>query len=55
MPIHEHEPTFKGRAFLWAGVGFGLLFLVVFLTHGFGLMDGSGKSASAPESMVRQD
>lgn len=54
MPIHEHEPSLRGRAFLWAGVGFGLLFLVVFLTHGFGLMDGSGKSASAPESMVRQ-
>src|ERR1700722_3023277 len=54
MPIHEHEPTFKGRAFLGAGVGFGLLFLVVFLTHGFGLMGGAGKSASPPEPMVRQ-
>jgi cobalt-zinc-cadmium efflux system membrane fusion protein len=54
MPIHEHEPTLRGRAFLWAGVGFGLLFLVVFLTHGFGLMSGAGKSASGPEPMVRQ-
>jgi membrane fusion protein, heavy metal efflux system len=54
MPIHEHEPTLRGRAFLWAGVGLGLLFLIVFLTHGFGLMGGAGKSAGEPEPMVRQ-
>jgi cobalt-zinc-cadmium efflux system membrane fusion protein len=54
MPLHEHEPTFKGRAFLWGGLGFGLLFLAVFLTHGFGWLGGPTKSASAAEPMLRQ-
>jgi cobalt-zinc-cadmium efflux system membrane fusion protein len=54
MPLHEHEPTLRGRAFLWGGVGFGVLFLAVFLTRGFGLLGGPGKPAEAPESMVRQ-
>jgi cobalt-zinc-cadmium efflux system membrane fusion protein len=54
MPIHDHEPTFRGRAFLWAGIGLGLLFLVAFLARGFGLFGGSGKGAEEPELMVRQ-
>src|ERR1700722_14616085 len=54
MPIHEHEPTLRGRAFLWAGIGFGALFLIVFLTHGFGWMGGAGKSSSGAEPMLRQ-
>jgi cobalt-zinc-cadmium efflux system membrane fusion protein len=54
MPLHEHEPTLRGRAFLWGGVGFGVLFLAVFLTRGFGLLGGPSKPAEAPESMVRQ-
>jgi cobalt-zinc-cadmium efflux system membrane fusion protein len=54
MPLHEHEPTLRGRAFLWGGVGFGALFLAVFLTRGFGLFGGRGKGAEAPQSMVRQ-
>ena len=54
MPLHEHEPTLRGRAFLWGGVGFGALFLAVFLTRGFGLLGGSGKGTEAPELMVRQ-
>src|SRR5277367_119959 len=53
MPIHEHEPTLRGRAFLWAGVGLGVLFLVVFLTHGFGLF-GSKQGAEQADLMVRQ-
>jgi cobalt-zinc-cadmium efflux system membrane fusion protein len=54
MAIHEHEPTFRGKAFLWGGVGLGLLFLAAFLTRGFGLLGGSGKAASEPMAMVRQ-
>jgi cobalt-zinc-cadmium efflux system membrane fusion protein len=54
MAIHEHEPTFRGKAFLWAGVGLGLLFLAAFLTRGFGLLGGSGKAAAEPQAMVRQ-
>jgi cobalt-zinc-cadmium efflux system membrane fusion protein len=54
MPLHEHEPTLRGRAFLWGGVGLGVLFLAVFLTRGFGLLGGPGKGLEAPELMVRQ-
>jgi cobalt-zinc-cadmium efflux system membrane fusion protein len=54
MPIHDHEPTFRGGAFLWGGIGLGLLFLVALLTHGFGLLGGSGKGTEAPALMVRQ-
>ena len=54
MPLHEHEPNMRGRAFLWGGVGFGVLFLALFLTRGFGLLGGPGKGAEEPESMVRQ-
>src|ERR1700678_225237 len=54
MPIHDHEPTFRGRAFLWGGLGLGLLFLAVFLTRGFGLLGGSGKGREEPQLMVRQ-
>jgi cobalt-zinc-cadmium efflux system membrane fusion protein len=54
MAIHEHEPTLRGKAFLWGGLGLGLLFLAAFLTRGFGLMGGSGKADSEPQAMVRQ-
>jgi cobalt-zinc-cadmium efflux system membrane fusion protein len=54
MPIHDHEPSFRGRAFLWGGVGLGLLFLAAVFTRGFGLLGGSGKAAEEPASMVRQ-
>jgi membrane fusion protein, heavy metal efflux system len=54
MPIHDHQPSFRGRAFLWGGLGFGLLLLAMLLTHGFGLLGGNGKSTPEPELMVRQ-
>jgi cobalt-zinc-cadmium efflux system membrane fusion protein len=54
MPLHEHEPTLRGRAFLWGGVGLGVLFLAVFLTRGFGLLGGPGNGAEAPQLMVRK-
>jgi cobalt-zinc-cadmium efflux system membrane fusion protein len=54
MPLHEHEPTMRGRAFLWGGIGLGLLFLAVVLTKGFGLLGGSAKGAEEPASMLRQ-
>ena len=38
MPIHDHEPNFRGAVFLWGGIGLGLLLLVLLLTHGFGLL-----------------
>ncbi|MGO9993351.1 MAG: efflux RND transporter periplasmic adaptor subunit [Steroidobacteraceae bacterium] len=54
MPIHDHEPSSRGRAFLWGGIGLGLLFLVGVFTHGFGLLGGPEKSAGEPDLMTRQ-
>jgi cobalt-zinc-cadmium efflux system membrane fusion protein len=54
MPNNDHESTMHGRVFLWGGVVFGVLFLVLLLTRGFGLLGGSEKRAEAPESMQRQ-
>jgi membrane fusion protein, heavy metal efflux system len=54
MPIHDHEPSVRGGAFLWGGIGLGLLFLAALLTHGFGLLEPSVSGAAAPELMVRQ-
>lgn len=54
MPIHDHEPSFRGGAFLWGGIGLGLLLLVALLTHGFGLRSGAGHAPAEPELLVRQ-
>jgi cobalt-zinc-cadmium efflux system membrane fusion protein len=53
MPIHDHQPTRRGGAFLWSGIGLGILLLAVLLTHGFGLFSG-GKAAAEPDLMTRQ-
>jgi membrane fusion protein, heavy metal efflux system len=53
MPIHDHKPTRRGGAFLWGGIGLGILLLAVLLTHGFGLFS-RGKTAAEPELMTRQ-
>jgi cobalt-zinc-cadmium efflux system membrane fusion protein len=54
MPLHDHEPTLQGRAFLWGGIGLGLLLLAALLTHGFGLLGGAGKAEAPPALLVRQ-
>ena len=54
MPIHDHQPSFRGRASLWGGVGLGVLFLAVLFTRGFGLLSGSGKGVQEPTAMIRQ-
>ena len=54
MPIHEHEPNLRGRAFLWGGLGLGLLFLALALTRGFGLLGERGKGQQEPVLMIRQ-
>src|ERR1700723_1929612 len=54
MPIHDHEPNFRGGVFLWGGIGLGLLLLVTLLTQGFGLLNRSDKGSSTPDLMVRQ-
>jgi len=54
MPIHDHQPAFRGRAFFWGGILLGMLFLVGFLTHGFGLLKDRGKGPEVPDLMTRQ-
>ena len=54
MPIHDHQPSFAGRAFLWGGLGLGVLCLAALLTHGFGLLAGNGKNGEPPALLVRE-
>ena len=54
MPIHDHEPSSRGRFFLWGGLAAGLLFLALMLTHGFGLLRGSDKGSGQTDLMTRQ-
>jgi membrane fusion protein, heavy metal efflux system len=54
MPIHDHHPAFRGRAFFWGGIGLGLLLVAFLLSHGFGLMGGAAKVAEGPAWMQRQ-
>jgi cobalt-zinc-cadmium efflux system membrane fusion protein len=53
MPIHDHKPTRRGGAFLWGGIGLGILLLAALLTHGFGLFNG-GRAPAEPDLMTRQ-
>ncbi len=54
MPIHDHQPSRRGGAFLWGGIILGALFLSGLLTHGFGLFRESAGSAAQPDLMTRQ-
>ena len=54
MPIHDHQPSSRGRAFFWGGLGLGVLFLAALVTRGFGLWGGSSKGLEAPALMTRQ-
>jgi cobalt-zinc-cadmium efflux system membrane fusion protein len=54
MPIYDHQPSSRGSAFLWGGIGLGLVFLVAVFTHGFGLLGGSAKGGGEPELLTRQ-
>jgi cobalt-zinc-cadmium efflux system membrane fusion protein len=54
MAIHDHQPSSRGRAFFWGGIGLGLVFLAALFTHGFGLVGQSAKGGGAPDLMTRQ-
>lgn len=54
MPIHDHQPTYRGRAFLWGGIAAGVLFLALVLTHAFGLFSGPAKGAGSEPALVRR-
>ena len=54
MPVHDHEPALRGRVALWGGIGFGVLLLVLLLTHGFGLWGGLKQPPAAAPWTVQQ-
>jgi cobalt-zinc-cadmium efflux system membrane fusion protein len=54
MAIHDHQPSSRGRAFFWGGIGLGLVFLAALFTHGFGLLGPSVKGGGPPDLMTRE-
>jgi membrane fusion protein, heavy metal efflux system len=52
--VHDHSATPRASAFLWGGVGLGVLLVVLLLTHGFGLLGGREGGAEEKPAMVRQ-
>lgn len=54
MAIHDHQPSSRGRAFFWGGIGLGLIFLAALFTHGFGLLGPSVNGGGPPDLMTRQ-
>jgi membrane fusion protein, heavy metal efflux system len=53
-PAHDHSVTPRGRAFLWGGIGAGVLLVAALLTHGFGLLGGRGSSGEQAPLLVHQ-
>jgi cobalt-zinc-cadmium efflux system membrane fusion protein len=53
-PAYDHSATPRASAFLWGGIGAGVLLVVALLTHGFGLLAGRGGSGEEPPPLVRQ-
>jgi membrane fusion protein, heavy metal efflux system len=51
---YEHSATPRGRAFLWGGIGAGVLLVLALVTHGFGLLGGRGGGGEAPPALVHQ-
>jgi cobalt-zinc-cadmium efflux system membrane fusion protein len=52
---HDHSATPRASAFLWGGVGLGVLLVVVLLTHGFGLLSRGASQEEAPAVVRRGD
>jgi len=50
---HDHVDTPRGRAFLWGGIGLGVLLVLLLLTHGFGLFTGR-PGAAEPPALIRK-
>jgi cobalt-zinc-cadmium efflux system membrane fusion protein len=51
---HEHSATPRASAFLWGGIGLGVLLVLLLLTHGFGLLGRHGGGGEEPPAVVRQ-
>ena len=59
-PEHDHSNDFQhvstpgGRAFLWGGIGLGVVLVLALLTHGFGLFGGRGGGGAETPSLLRK-
>src|ERR1700741_3239913 len=59
-PEHDHSSEFQhvttpgGRAFLWGGIGLGVVLVLALLTHGFGLFGGRGGAGGGIPSLLRR-
>ncbi|MBV8909843.1 MAG: efflux RND transporter periplasmic adaptor subunit [Gammaproteobacteria bacterium] len=55
-PAHgsEHAAGPRGRAFLWGGIGAGVLLALLLLTHGFGLFSGRSDGGAESPALVHQ-
>jgi len=53
-PAYDHSATPRGSAFLWGGIGAGLLLVAALLTHGFGLLGGRNGSGEEAPLLVHQ-
>jgi membrane fusion protein, heavy metal efflux system len=51
---HDHAPGPRGRAFLWGGIGAGVLLVLLLLTHGFGLFSGHNGGGEESTALVHQ-
>src|SRR5215469_10448994 len=51
--LHDHSATPRASAFLWGGVGLGVLLVIVLLTHGFGLLSHGTPPEEAPALVHR--
>ena len=54
MPIHDHQPAFRGRAFFWGGIVLGVLLVAALLTQGFGLWRAAPRADDTPAFSIRQ-
>jgi membrane fusion protein, heavy metal efflux system len=51
---HEHAAGPRGRAFLWGGIGAGVLLVLLLLTHGFGLLGGRNGGGEESTAVVHE-
>lgn len=54
MKLHDHEATPLGRAFLWGGIGLGVILMLLLVTGGFGLFGKGVAATTGDAAMVRQ-
>src|SRR5215813_14607388 len=51
--LHDHSATPRASAFLWGGVGLGVLLVIALLTRGFGLLSHGTSPEEAPALVHR--